>query len=150
MDLISSRSFVQAARGLVGTRWRHEGRNEGGLDCIGLPLLAMSNAGMNPMMKLGFLDPKNYPTEPSTLLIEQVTEYCVQSLELIDGGLMLFQFPNDKWPRHFAIYSEEQNTMIHANARVGKVVEHGYRMKWLTWFHSIWKLPGIDYEGSSK
>lgn len=42
--------FVSCARGLIGTPWRHRGRNERGVDCIGLVEVSSMRAGMCGLM----------------------------------------------------------------------------------------------------
>lgn len=144
MDDVSTSELIEQARLLVGTRWLHRGRSATGVDCIGLVTLSMTNAGVNPVEQLGFLDLRDYSHEPSEDLLKQTKAYCTQIDTPIPGAMILFRFPNDAWPRHFGIYTPEGN-LIHANAKIGKVVEHGYRMQWVKWTHSIWKIPGVDY-----
>lgn len=38
-------AMVAAARGMIGRRWRHQGRSETGVDCVGLVLLSARAAG---------------------------------------------------------------------------------------------------------
>jgi len=38
-------AMVAAARGMVGRRWRHQGRSATGVDCVGLVLLSARAAG---------------------------------------------------------------------------------------------------------
>ena len=52
--------LVLAARALVGVRFRPQGRNEGGLDCVGLLWLAALRAGI----RLG--DRRDYPLRPNS------------------------------------------------------------------------------------
>lgn len=145
VDPISAYSLVASARALVGTRWRHRGRTADGVDCIGMVTLSMANAGMNPVERFGFLDTRDYSREANPELLRQVEQYCTRISAIVPGALVLFQFPNDSFPRHFGIYTHE-GTIIHANVRMAKVVEHGYRMHWPKWTHSLWKLPGVNYE----
>lgn len=43
---MSAQAFVAAARSLKGTPWRHRGRNQRGVDCIGLVELSGGQAGL--------------------------------------------------------------------------------------------------------
>ena len=53
------------ARALLGTPWRHLGRSETGLDCIGLVLVAAARAG------IVLPDPAPYAREPSEQKLRQ-------------------------------------------------------------------------------
>lgn len=62
--MIGERVLAEA-RKLIRTPWRHLGRNEAGLDCIGLVLLAASRAG------IVLPDPSPYAREPSEQKLRQ-------------------------------------------------------------------------------
>ena len=42
---MSADATVEAARKMIGTRWRHQGRKPWAVDCVGLLVLSMESAG---------------------------------------------------------------------------------------------------------
>lgn len=59
---MSRQAFVEAARSLVGTPWRHRGRSYRGVDCIGLVELSGGLAGLaGPLLSK---DERRYGREP--------------------------------------------------------------------------------------
>lgn len=144
--MITAKRFIDAARELVGTPWRHQGRSKAGVDCIGLIVLSTANAGLDLATLCGVSDERNYGRLADPRLYALVEQHCEKVDEAIPGSLLFFQFPGDSYPRHFGIYTE-RDTVIHAEAKVrSRVIEHGYRGRWLTWTHSVWKLPGVIYD----
>ena len=143
--MTTAAEFIDAARRMVGTPWLHQGRTPAGVDCIGMVLESSRNAGLDLIAHLGIEDPKGYGRNPSPELLARVEQYGIPIDKPVPGCVIFFQFPSEKRPRHFAIYTE-RGTMIHADSRRGKVVEHGYRALWVKWTHSLWLVPGIDYE----
>lgn len=139
-------ALVAAARELCGTPWIHQGRTSKGVDCIGLVSLAARNAGLDIFKFCGIKEPRNYQREPDPKLFELVNQCCERISQPVPGSLLFFKFKRDLYPRHFGIFTEA-GTVIHAESKARRcVIEHGYRAHWLTWTHSVWKLPGVRYE----
>lgn len=114
-------SVVQAARELLGTPFRHQGRSTAGVDCAGLVVLAYAAAG------LPVKDAKGYSRLPHKRLLETALE---QSFERVDepqpGDVLLMAFEGE--PQHLAIYAGR--TILHSYQRAGKVIEHRYADVW--------------------
>lgn len=142
--MIAPAELIAQARSLVGVPWRHQGRSEFGVDCIGFVSLSMRRAGLDLAAYLGIRDVTNYSRRADPELYRRVSMYCQRIAEPRPGCLIFFQFDGDRAPRHFGIFTE-RDTVIHANAMQQQVVEHGYRAQWLRWTHSRWLLPGVDY-----
>lgn len=145
--MITAEQFVAGARSLVGVPWLHQGRSRRGIDCIGLPKLAAESQGLDVdgfLGDLGVVDSRNYGRTPSGGLLATLERHCQKIEEPVTGCLILIQFPGEKMPRHFGIYTGK-GTIIHANGKIGRVVEHGYRMSWVRWTHSFWLARGVDY-----
>lgn len=43
---MSARMFVDAARSYIGSRWKHQARRRGCIDCVGLIVLAAQDTGL--------------------------------------------------------------------------------------------------------
>lgn len=136
--------LISAARELKGTPWRHMGRSRKGLDCIGMVVLAMRAHGLDLPELVGLKD-RPYGRQADPMLLEKVEQLLTPARSVIPGSLALFQFDGEPCPRHFGIVTSEGN-VIHCNAKHGGVMEHGLRAHWLRWLHSVWLLPGVDYD----
>lgn len=144
--MITPDQLITAARNLIGVPWRHQGRTRHGLDCIGLVQMAARNAGLDLERDCGIHIPSVYSRAPDSKLHALVSQYCRAIEKPVPAALLLFQFDNDRYPRHFGLMSE-RDTVIHAECRVrGQVVEHGLRAHWVRWLHSAWLIPGVTYE----
>lgn len=145
--MIPAAALVQAARSLVGVPYRHQGRTQWGVDCIGLIILAAARAGLDLPARAGVKDEANYSRRPDEALQRLTAQICTPLAKLQPGALVLFQFERryrEKLPRHFGIYTDA-DTVIHANLPHHQVTEHGFRPPWSLWARSFWALPGIDY-----
>lgn len=145
MTRVSKDSLIAEARRLVGVPFVHQGRSIHGVDCIGLPALAALNLGLDPEKATGLKDTRDYGRQPSSDLLDKVSRSCIRVSKLEPGLLILFKFPGERDPHHFAILTDK-NAIIHADAKRGRVVEHGYRAQWLRWTHSLWRIPGVIYD----
>jgi len=144
--MITAQQLIDEARKLVGTPWVHRGRTARGVDCIGMVDLAARNGGHNILQQCGIRGERNYGRKPDPALLAIVERYCQRIDRPIPACLLFFQFRGDRAPRHFGIYTE-RGTVIHAESKArGQVVEHGYRAHWVRWTHSIWLLPGVEYD----
>jgi cell wall-associated NlpC family hydrolase len=142
--VISSDQLVVQARALIGVPWRHQGRTASGVDCIGLFHLCFECAGIDLAKLIGTADRTNYGRGAQPELLRMVRQCCELICQPIDGCLIVMKFPQERYPRHFGIYTK--GNVIHADARAGHVVEHGYRGIWKRCQHSLWKIPGVSYE----
>lgn len=141
--MILASELIAQSRSLVGVLWRHQGRSEFGVDCIGLVDLALRRSGVDLAKLLGLLDKRNYGRGAQPDMLRLVREHCEPLADPIDGCLIVMKFPGDQHPRHFGIYAN--GNIIHADARAGRVVEHGYRGVWKRCEHSLWRIPGVTY-----
>ena len=75
-----------AARAWLGTRWRHLGRNDQGLDCIGLVLVSAAGCGI-------FLpDPAPYARLPQdTALAAGLAQHADRVGQASPGDILLFR-----------------------------------------------------------
>lgn len=147
-SVITAAQFVEEVRKLKGVPWRHQGRTRFGVDCIGLVILACNNGGLDLTEYMGLSLPPSYSRNPNPNSVSILSKHCTQVSRPITGCVLLFRFPDEKLPRHFGVFTGE--TIIHAEARSRRVVEHGYHSQWSKWTHSMWLVPGVDYSDVSK
>ena len=125
--------IVAAARQMLGTPFRHQGRVPGeALDCAGLAVLSASTAG------LPVTDRRCYGREPDGQTLERSIDEqpCLMRIDAADiapGDLLLLRIKHD--PQHLAIVAasqieEDRLTMIHCCAASGRVVEHDLTRNW--------------------
>lgn len=134
---MSPEDVIAEARSWVGVPFRHQGRNRGGIDCVGLPIVVGRALGVLPR---GF-EVANYDRLPSPELAARVQATCRPLAAAVPGCLVVIAWT--KIAAHVAICTGE--TLIHAYESVGRVVEHGYRGRWIRLTNSVWALPGVRY-----
>lgn len=133
-------SVVTEARSWVGTPFRHQGRDRKGVDCVGLPIVVLSQLGaLTPDFEIS-----DYSRRPHGGNLERrLVAHCTPLTDYVPGCLVAIQ-----WQRtlaHVAILTETE-TLIHALERQGSVVEHGFRGMWRARYaQGAWALPGVRY-----
>lgn len=110
---------VNAARDLIGVKWRHRGRNRRGIDCVGLVVLARRAA------KLPVEDQRGYGREPwnDRLRVELTRQFGEPVDAYSPGDIALFKTQDD--PSHVGIIAklDGRNSIIHCPVN-GFVTEH--------------------------
>ncbi|MFN3370454.1 MAG: peptidoglycan endopeptidase [Sphingomonadaceae bacterium] len=127
-------AIVTAARALVGTRFRAQGRDAEGLDCLGLVLLASARAGV------AVVAPEVAPALRGTTPQEAEARLRAAGARRIGrarpGDLLLAS------PAAFQVHLgiATADGVIEAHAGLGRVVERPLAAgdDW----HSAWRLPG--------
>lgn len=120
---MSREKFVEAARGLLGARWRHRGRKPWAVDCLGLLVLAGKEAGRDVET------PRLYGREPweDSLRRGLVAHFGkpLPAAEAKAGDVALIRWRAGE-PSHVAIVADHPDgwlTLIHAH-NIHGVVEH--------------------------
>ena len=126
---------VETARTYLGTRWRHQGRDRQGLDCVGLVLRVARDLGLTEF------EISNYGRVPSNRMMERVLaeQCCRTTLAEIDSGDIL-HLAFEKQPQHLAIVTDIG--IIHADNEYG-VVEHGLNRTWRMRVRGCYRMPGL-------
>jgi len=117
--------IVEAARRWLGTPFHHQARARGiGVDCIGLVIGVCRDTGR------GEYDFHAYDEHPSAkTLLGEVSRNLDRGHALQEGSILLFNIVRE--PQHFGIYTGSvKNTMVHAYAVHGKVVEEPFDAVW--------------------
>jgi cell wall-associated NlpC family hydrolase len=135
---VTPADVIAEARRWVGVPFRHQGRSERGIDCVGLPIVVCQSLGLLDQR----FDVAAYGRLPSGELVDRLRAHCRPIPGAVPGALIVIAWT--KIAAHVAICTGE--TMIHAYESVGRVVEHGYRGRWIRLTHSTWGLPGLAYE----
>jgi len=126
---------VETARSYIGTRWRHQGRDRRGLDCVGLVLRVAHDLGLTDF------DVSNYGRVPSNRMMERVlSEQCEKTTlaEIESGDILHLAF--EKQPQHLAIVSDVG--IIHADNEYG-VIEHSINRTWRMRVRGCYRMPGL-------
>lgn len=135
---MSPERVILEARQWLNVPFRHQGRDGHGIDCVGLPIVVGRSLGLiGPEFEVA-----NYGRLPTGELIARVQGVCRPLERALPGSLIVIAW--SRLAAHVAICADE--TMIHAYERVGRVIEHGYRGRWVRMTHSVWALPGVRYE----
>jgi NlpC/P60 family putative phage cell wall peptidase len=136
---------VAAARGWIGTPYRHQARLKGvGVDCIGLVICVARDGGLVP----ADFDINGYRRRPDgTTLMRLSRENMVQIRqdEMQAGDVVVVAFDTD--PQHFAILADYRHgglSMIHAASGHGHVIETRLMFSRALRFVAAFQLPGVQ------
>ena len=123
------------ARRCIGTSFHHQGRTPmAGLDCIGLVVIALRHVGID------VVDRTDYGMRPDGVsLLESITAHGAELVSSItQGDLLVFRY--DHQPQHVALASSD-NSLIHAFAPAGRVVESAIGAYWRRRLVGIYRFP---------
>jgi cell wall-associated NlpC family hydrolase len=122
-------AFIAAARSLVDTPFRHRGRTERGIDCLGVVAYALRAVGRVPA------DERIYNREPEAeglrLRETLVSHFSNPVGRLVPGCVVLMRW--HERPNHVAVLGEYPHgglSVIHADAASRRVVEHALDGHW--------------------
>lgn len=128
-------TIESAARELIGVPWVHQGRTEQGVDCVGLGVLAFRANGIEVS------DREDYSRDPDGTLRAELTRALGAPVNgpPQPGDVALMTYPHTE--RHVGIVSQDAHglTLIHADSRRGKVVEHGIDYRWRRRIVGVWR-----------
>lgn len=131
--------IVAAARSLIGTPFRHQGRVPGlALDCAGLVIAVAAQLGID------HFDVPGYGRRPHQGLLEQTLDtqpalHAVGRSAHQAGDILLMRFARE--PQHLAISAGD--TIIHSWEAAGKVCEHGLDDVWQSRIVRVYRFVGV-------
>ncbi|MGH9769561.1 MAG: NlpC/P60 family protein [Blastocatellia bacterium] len=152
--IIATRAeFVAECRRLLSVPWRHQGRSEKGVDCVGLLVL--------PAIRLGILRPdqdvNNYQRAPHgdrlDCLLHQHCRRLGDWKEAKEADILAIKYFNQ--PQHVMVVTGPYDPrwgwyVIHAfgnDAMPGKVIEHRLDGNWLkshrARIHAAFHIKGV-------
>lgn len=138
--MMTAAEFVVEVRTWEGVKFRHQGRSRLGVDCIGLAVVTLKAKGYLPE---DFADNASYGRVPNTSeFIDTVEKFCAKIDAPENGCLIVFKFPQSKFPSHAAVMDGPY--MIHAYERDGRVVRTTYGQPWVRMTYGFYRLPGIE------
>lgn len=132
---------VRSARGFLGTRYRHEGRTQAGMDCIGLVLCVARELGLSDW------EPPVYGRRPDHVLLHDLAQTMMTPVQGIQPGAVV-EFAIDGLPQHFGIaapYVWGGLSIIHAYAPTRTVVEVRLDDVWRGRVCGVYMLPGVAW-----
>ncbi|MEM8799699.1 MAG: hypothetical protein AAGF15_06435 [Pseudomonadota bacterium] len=144
-------AIIAAARSLVGTPFRHQGRVPGrGLDCVGLLIVCARQTGISNY------DFRAYHRTPSHGALEKhMSDAGLLAIDesepMLPAQIALMRFHGA--PQHLALLSTIADFpnrsasatlgMIHAWQGAGSVVEHRFDQAWQRRLVQRYEFPGI-------
>ena len=122
---ITVAAILAAARGAIGTPFRHQGRIAGrALDCAGLAIHVAREIGAE------YVDVPAYGRSPSRGMLQAALDaqpcLCVVP-DRQPGDILLMRFAGE--PQHLALITDT-DTIVHAYANVGQVCEQRLAQVW--------------------
>lgn len=130
--------FIAAARSLVGVPFKHRGRSERGIDCLGVVAYALRAVGREPA------DERLYERNPSAdaprLRASLVAHFGEPVAALMPGCVVSMQWHGLE--NHVAVvgkYPTGGLSLIHATAADGRVIETRYAEPWTRRVLEAWR-----------
>ena len=133
-------AFLAAARAYVGVRWRHLGRSQKGVDCIGLVIAALRDCGV------AVDSPPTYTREPDGTLRDGLIERLGEPVtDWRAGDVVLMRWNTLNGPHcHVGILGTNRGewTLLHAYLAEQRVVEHRLDGHWPRRIADVFSLTG--------
>lgn len=142
MQITDTARLVACARGWIGTRFHHQGRqkatasHKGGVDCLGLLVGVARELGLKDRRADAMLsgyDARDYGHIPDGIALQNRLAQLLCPIDktaIREGDIGLFRFDGN--PQHVGIIGEGRAglTLIHAYAPARKVVETTLDESW--------------------
>lgn len=156
--IVTVDDFLNSARDLIGVRFHHQGRTTGGLDCVGLVILAAKNAGIQTTA--GAIT--GYGKTPGNADFKKWIGRYTEDLrynrlqrisdQVRPGDLLTFWIENTKITRHVGIYlgadSQGVSSMVHSYAKARRgVVQQVMDTYWNTRVTGAYRIKEFCTEG---
>lgn len=126
---------------LMKTPWRHRGRTERGIDCIGLAIMIFQKFGLE------YMDQDGYSRTPDgDKFVDVIKQHftVADPTKLKEGMLIVFQ--DSARPCHVGIYASSYGrpTIIHATADKRVTIEEAYDRRLSSRFRMALDFPGVE------
>lgn len=130
---------VAAARKRLGKGFRHQARGPDAYDCVGIVIAVANELGLSDFNTIAYSRAPD-PQEMREAL-EKNLDY-VRWSEVLPGDVLWFRAPE---PQHLAVVTQlDPMQMVHAFARVNRVVETGVDRFWRGRLVACFRYRGID------
>lgn len=135
--MLTREQIVAAARSYIGVRYRHQGRNRLGVDCIGLVVLVGRSCGIEVRDVGGYARRGD-----GDVLVSQLESQCLRLARGAQqaGDILLLDFGSG--PQHIAIMTDAG--MVHAYAGARRVVEHRIDEMWAARIVAAYAFRGVE------
>ena len=139
---IAPLDIVEAARTLINTPYKHQGRTRYGLDCSGVIVVTAMLAGLTDSI----WGETNYSRNSNNSLQKGLERYCYPMEKLQVGTVALFKL--SPIPYHCGIITNYEGDLglLHAYENVGKVREHALIPWWRDKIYKIYGFPNVNYD----
>lgn len=132
--------IVLRAKGFVGVRYRHQGRNEVGLDCAGLIIAVAKMLGLTDKDTTSYSRRPNVPEFTAFMMETNCTQLPYGKHKHGD----ILRLNTAGWPVHIAIYEVDeagQEWYIHAFLPHKKVTRDPLTDMVKKSISSVWRFP---------
>lgn len=123
--MINRDLFLYHVNKLIGTPYKHQGRNRFGLDCAGLIIYASLLSEF-----VGYIDSNQYSKLPNGFkLLEHLDQQAIRLREkdsFENGDVLVFNVIKD--PHHLGVY--DNGFLIHSTQESNKVVKVNFDQRW--------------------
>jgi len=140
--VITADDIVAAARGMLGTPFRHQGRQPGlGLDCDGLLFCAGWACGVD------LPDFVDYGPEPdAAIALAAIRARAIEVANDLAGPGCIVAMPilARSRPQHFGLLTDGDR-WIHCASDIGRVVETDFPTKLRRRVLHVFRYPGVTY-----
>lgn len=115
---------IESARSLIGTKWRHKGRSNRAIDCVGILVYSFREAGVE------LIDRKHYGRHPwqdgLDAELEKNFGERLDKKNMKAGDIAVIWFDNFPAPSHVGIIADHPSgkfSLIHSHSLIS-VTEH--------------------------
>lgn len=140
---MSGAEIARAARGYCGVPWRHSGRGPGGLDCVGLVLAALRDAGA-PVEDVARYPKGERGDSLAAALGARGFRRVLPLAAVAEGDVLTFS--DGRYAAHLGIRSTWRGVpaVIHAHALRRRVLEEPLEAELAEALRQVWRAPGVE------
>lgn len=134
--------IIMHARSMIGTPFRHAGRDQFGIDCVGVLLVSLHKTGLTKWDDVSYsrsIDPVRLRNEILIFCNEAEKDHEIDIADVLIFNVLGV-------PQHAALVTDmgDHLGIIHSNESLGFVTEHRLDEKWLNRLHSVYVWKGIE------
>lgn len=122
--MVTREDIVREALTLVGCRYRHRGRNEHGIDCVGVPIVVAWRLGLMEE------DVRDYPDRPDGSLLDRFEEAgCrrISPLRAQHGDILIFAERGTRCHCGIMVEHYGEPGVVHGHLRRRKVMKESLK-----------------------
>lgn len=140
---MTGEDVVLEARKFLGVPWKHQGRDERGVDCAGLVLKVAHGLGLSTFDTADYLR-----TSSDQTMLRLCRDHLIEVSLFKTGDIPVIKYDNSRHIGFFGDYPGGSLSLIHAySRRPRKVVEHRFTDDWMKSqgcsLLSVFRFPGV-------